>query len=86
MLAIHILLVARRGVLLKMRILEAQNAVLTNLEVYKFLTSQVQEYQAQKRRGPSNLETLRGEVNDLLILPSLHVPQFKSHNLRIWCS
>ncbi|KAI1826931.1 HRDC-like protein [Xylaria intraflava] len=45
-----------------MRILEAQNAVLTNAEVYTFLTDQAQQYQAQKRRGPSNLETLRGEV------------------------
>ncbi|KAI1369026.1 HRDC-like protein [Xylaria arbuscula] len=45
-----------------MRVLEAQNAVLTNVEVYTFLQNQAKEYQAQKRRGPSNLETLRGEV------------------------
>ncbi|KAI0513119.1 HRDC-like protein [Xylaria bambusicola] len=45
-----------------MRILEAQNAVLTNVEVYKFLSDQAEQYKAQKRRGPSNLETLRGEV------------------------
>ncbi|KAI2642365.1 HRDC-like protein [Xylaria nigripes] len=45
-----------------MRILEAQNAVMTNAEVYTFLSDQAQQYQAQKRRGPSNLETLRGEV------------------------
>ncbi|KAJ8104948.1 hypothetical protein ONZ43_g7620 [Nemania bipapillata] len=45
-----------------MRILEAQNAVLTNVEVYTFLSNQAQQYQSQKRRGPSNLETLRGEM------------------------
>ncbi|KAI1438954.1 HRDC-like protein [Xylaria sp. CBS 124048] len=45
-----------------MRILEAQNAVLTNAEVYTFLTEQAKQYQAQKRRGPANLETLRGEM------------------------
>lgn len=45
-----------------MRILEAQNAVLTNVEVYTFLSGQAQEYQSQKRRGPPNLEALRGEV------------------------
>ncbi|KAI1424785.1 HRDC-like protein [Xylaria sp. FL1777] len=46
-----------------MRILEAQNAVLTNVEVYTFLAEQAKQYQSQKRRGPSNLETLRGEAN-----------------------
>ncbi|KAI0876552.1 HRDC-like protein [Hypoxylon argillaceum] len=45
-----------------MRILEAQNAVLTNVEVYTFLSGQAQEYQSQKRRGPPNLEALRGEM------------------------
>jgi len=45
-----------------MRILEAQNAVLTNVEVYTFLTDQAKQYQAEKRRGPANLETVRGEV------------------------
>ncbi|KAI0545232.1 HRDC-like protein [Xylaria curta] len=45
-----------------MRILEAQNAVLTNVEVYKFLSDQAKQYQSQKRRGPGNLEMLRGEV------------------------
>ncbi|RWA15070.1 hypothetical protein EKO27_g92 [Xylaria grammica] len=45
-----------------MRILEAQNAVLTNVEVYTFLSDQAKQYQSQKRRGPSNLEALRGEV------------------------
>ncbi|KAI0432654.1 HRDC-like protein [Xylaria sp. FL1042] len=45
-----------------MRILEAQNAVLTNVEVHKFLTEQAKQYQSEKRRGPSNLETLRKEM------------------------
>ncbi|KAI1174535.1 HRDC-like protein [Nemania sp. FL0916] len=45
-----------------MRILEAQNAVLTNVEVHKFLSDQAKQYQAEKRRGPSNLETLRDEM------------------------
>ncbi|KAI3332756.1 HRDC-like protein [Ustulina deusta] len=45
-----------------MRILEAQNAVLTNIEVYTFLSEQANQYQSQKRRGPSNLEALRGEM------------------------
>ncbi|TGJ87207.1 hypothetical protein E0Z10_g1539 [Xylaria hypoxylon] len=45
-----------------MRILEAQNAVLTNVEVYTFLSNQAKQYQSQKRRGPANLEALRGEV------------------------
>ncbi|KAI1129841.1 HRDC-like protein [Nemania abortiva] len=45
-----------------MRILEAQNAVLTNVEVYTFLSDQAKQYQSQKRRGPNNLEMLRGEM------------------------
>ncbi|KAK6081355.1 RNA polymerase III subunit C17 [Seiridium cupressi] len=45
-----------------MRILEAQAAVLTNVEVYQFLQKQAKEYQEQKRRGPGNLETLRREL------------------------
>ncbi|KAJ1338478.1 DNA-directed RNA polymerase III subunit RPC9 [Microdochium nivale] len=45
-----------------MKIVEAQNATLTNLEVYEFLNNQAKEYQAQKRRGPGNLETLRREL------------------------
>ncbi|KAI3323925.1 HRDC-like protein [Xylariaceae sp. AK1471] len=45
-----------------MRILEAQNAVLTNAEVYTFLSDQAKQYKDQKRRGPNNLEMLRGEM------------------------
>ncbi|KAI0393534.1 RNA polymerase Rpb4-domain-containing protein [Xylariaceae sp. FL0594] len=45
-----------------MRILEAQNAVLTNVEVNTFLTEQAKQYQAEKRRGPANLERIRGET------------------------
>lgn len=53
-----------------MRILEAQNATLTNVEVYHFLQKQAKEYQDQKRRGPGNLETLRREVSkyDIVLL------------------
>ncbi|KAI0602426.1 RNA polymerase III, subunit C17 [Biscogniauxia sp. FL1348] len=45
-----------------MKILEAQSAVLTNVEVYEFLNDQAKRYHDQKRRGPANLETLRKEV------------------------
>ncbi|KAI0202655.1 HRDC-like protein [Astrocystis sublimbata] len=45
-----------------MRILEAQNAQLTNVEVYTFLNDQAKQYQEQKRRGPNNLESLRGDM------------------------
>ncbi|KAI1388935.1 HRDC-like protein [Hypoxylon trugodes] len=45
-----------------MKILEAQSAVLTNVEVYTFLNNQAKQYQDQKRKGPANLETLRQEV------------------------
>ncbi|KAI1322714.1 HRDC-like protein [Xylariaceae sp. FL0255] len=45
-----------------MRILEAQNSVLTNVEVYTFLSEQAKTYHAEKRRGPGNLEMLRGEM------------------------
>jgi hypothetical protein len=46
-----------------MKILDAQSAVLTNVEVYQFLQKQAKDYQEQKRRGPGNLETLRREVS-----------------------
>ncbi|KAI1813356.1 HRDC-like protein [Poronia punctata] len=49
-----------------MRILEAQNAVLTNVEVYSFLTEQARQYQTEKRRGPANLETVRKEMINYL--------------------
>ncbi|OTB03441.1 hypothetical protein M426DRAFT_321803 [Hypoxylon sp. CI-4A] len=45
-----------------MKILEAQSAVLTNVEVYTFLNNQAKQYNDQKRKGPVNLETLRKEV------------------------
>ncbi|KAH6656838.1 RNA polymerase Rpb4-domain-containing protein [Truncatella angustata] len=45
-----------------MKVLEAQSAVLTNVEVYQFLQNQAKQYQEQKRRGPGNLETLRREL------------------------
>ncbi|KAI1769692.1 RNA polymerase II [Hypoxylon sp. FL1150] len=45
-----------------MKILEAQSAVLTNVEVYTFLSDQEKQYKKQDRKGPANLETLRKEV------------------------
>lgn len=45
-----------------MKILEAQSAVMTNVEVYAFLSNQAKQYEEQKRKGPANLETLRKEV------------------------
>ena len=53
-----------------MKIIESQNAVLTNVEVYQFLTAQAKEYQKQKRRGPGNLETLRREVSGNIPFPA----------------
>lgn len=45
-----------------MKILDAQDAVLTNVEVYTFLSNQAKQYHDQKRKGPANLETVRKEV------------------------
>ncbi|PKS09750.1 hypothetical protein jhhlp_004371 [Lomentospora prolificans] len=45
-----------------MKILEAQNAVLTNYEVYKHLAEQRERYAQDKRRGPPNLETVVREI------------------------
>ncbi|KAI0181537.1 RNA polymerase II [Hypoxylon sp. FL1284] len=45
-----------------MKILEAQSAVLTNVEVYTFLSEQEKRYQKDDRKGPANLGTLRKEV------------------------
>lgn len=47
-----------------MKILEAQNATLSNFEVYSHLKAMRKDYQSQKprRRGPGNLETLVKEV------------------------
>ncbi|KAI0885366.1 HRDC-like protein [Annulohypoxylon maeteangense] len=45
-----------------MKILNTQEAVLTNVEVYTFLTNQAKQYNDQKRKGPANLETIRKEV------------------------
>ncbi|KFA67108.1 hypothetical protein S40285_02969 [Stachybotrys chlorohalonatus IBT 40285] len=48
-----------------MKILESQNAVLTNYEVYQHLTDQQNrgpENKKQRHRGPSNLETVVREL------------------------
>ncbi|KAI6092896.1 RNA polymerase II [Hypoxylon rubiginosum] len=52
-----------------MKILEAQSAVLTNVEVYTFLNDQEKQYQKQDRKGPANLETLRKEVLEYFAEP-----------------
>ncbi|OTB14679.1 hypothetical protein K445DRAFT_61865 [Daldinia sp. EC12] len=52
-----------------MKILEAQSAVLTNVEVHTFLTKQAKQYNDQKRKGPINLETIRKEVLQYLESP-----------------
>ncbi|KAI1411164.1 RNA polymerase Rpb4-domain-containing protein [Hypoxylon sp. FL1857] len=52
-----------------MKILDAQDAVLTNVEVYTFLSNQAKQYQDQKRKGPANLETVRKEVLQYLESP-----------------
>ncbi|CAJ2511665.1 Uu.00g072900.m01.CDS01 [Anthostomella pinea] len=45
-----------------MRVIEAQNAVLTNVEVYEFLNDQARQHHKEKRRAPGNLETVRKEL------------------------
>ncbi|SPN98532.1 uncharacterized protein DNG_01578 [Cephalotrichum gorgonifer] len=45
-----------------MKILEAQNAILTNYEVYSHLTEQRERYAQNKHRGPPNLETVVREI------------------------
>ena len=49
-----------------MKILEAQNALLSNYEVYEFLAERQERLAKQqkqnRRRGPGNLETLIREV------------------------
>ena len=45
-----------------MKILEAQNAILTNYEVYSHLADQRERYVQSKRKGPPNYETVVREV------------------------
>ncbi|KAL7918739.1 RNA polymerase Rpb4 domain-containing protein [Trichoderma austrokoningii] len=45
-----------------MKVIEAQNAVLTNYEVLQHLTQQKNLYKLRKRRGPPNLETVVREL------------------------
>ena len=57
-----------------MKILESQNAVLTNYEVYQHLIDQQNRYNAKqpgdsvKRRMPANLKTLVKEVSKMIWL------------------
>lgn len=46
-----------------MKILESQNAVLSNYEVYQHLTDRERMLKEKKRRGPGNLATLVKEVS-----------------------
>lgn len=45
-----------------MKVLEAQNAILTNYEVYSHLADQRERYVQSKRKGPPNFETVVREV------------------------
>ena len=46
-----------------MKILAAQEAALSNYEVFQHLTDQRDGYKKIKRRGPPNLETVVREVS-----------------------
>ena len=46
-----------------MKILESQQAVLTNYEVYQHILEQRARYAKTKRRGPGNYKTLVDEVS-----------------------
>lgn len=55
-----------------MKILEAQNAILTNYEVYQFLSERNDKSAREKhsrRRGPGNLETLAREIMQYFRIP-----------------
>jgi hypothetical protein len=45
-----------------MKILESQNAVLSNYEVYQHLVDHQKTLKQKQRRGPGNLATLIKEV------------------------
>lgn len=49
--------------LFKMKILEAQSAVLSNFEVFQHAVDQRKRYKKSKRRGPPNLENVMREVS-----------------------
>ncbi|KAM0475609.1 hypothetical protein ACHAPX_006932 [Trichoderma viride] len=65
-----------------MKVIEAQNAVLTNYEVLQHLSQQKNLYKLRKRRGPPNLETvvreliqyLQSHPNPLSQKPSTYTP------------
>ncbi|MBE3042065.1 hypothetical protein IMZ48_05680 [Candidatus Bathyarchaeota archaeon] len=52
-----------------MKILEAQNAILTNYEVYSHLNDQKERYAQPKRKGPPNYETVVREVSQRRVHP-----------------
>lgn len=55
-----------------MKILEAQNAILTNYEVYSHLADQRERYVQSKRKGPPNFETVVREVRLSPASPRVH--------------
>ncbi|KAK1247058.1 hypothetical protein MKX08_000860 [Trichoderma sp. CBMAI-0020] len=65
-----------------MKVIEAQNAVLSNYEVLQHLSQQKNLYKLRKRRGPPNLETVVRELiqylqsypNPLSQKPSAYTP------------
>ncbi|KAK2598119.1 hypothetical protein QQS21_005751 [Conoideocrella luteorostrata] len=62
-----------------MKIVEAQSAVLSNYEVYQYLSDQRSRYKQTKRRGPPNLENvvreyLRTEPSPLSQEPLTYTP------------
>ncbi|KAL1867445.1 hypothetical protein VTK73DRAFT_4183 [Phialemonium thermophilum] len=53
----------------KMKVLESQNSVLTNYEVYQHLLEHQNRHKGRHRRGPGNLNTLVTEVINYLRTP-----------------
>jgi len=51
-----------------MKILESQNALLSNYEVYQHIVDQQKRNKANKRRVPGNLATLMTEVRRIDML------------------
>jgi hypothetical protein len=56
-----------------MKILESQNAVLSNYEVYQHLVDHQRTLKTKQRRGPGNLATLIKEVCHVLFMAGIYV-------------
>lgn len=66
-----------------MKILEAQNATLSNYEVYTFLQEQRTRYQKTKQQGhyrPGNLMTLMKEVGEEWVITQGECAEAKAHS------